>query len=172
MLLIWWWRNMIIIETIPAFQPQHKVFMKSGEMIHCNDKSSPLKLLCLHLGELGAFHVVLIYKFNSSESTYTASPSFFQCKRIYFQIMMIPETKDPDNSYLKNRMCGHAHNLQSYGWHMMTSARTAVCFTAAWFQICLISLLLKTLAFSWEKKTKTLCHFWAPHHHSRNSEIT
>lgn len=162
---------MIIIETISAFQTQHKVFMKSGKMIHCNDKSSALKLLCLHLGELGAFHVAFIYKFNSSKSTYTASPSFFQCKRIHLQVIMIPEKKDPHNSCLKTRMCGHAHNLQSYGWHMMTSARTAVCFSAAWFQACLISLLLKTLAISWEKRQKRYA-LWAVHHHSRNSEIT
>lgn len=56
-------------------------------------------------------------------------------------------------------MCGHAHNLKSYGQHMRISARRAVCFTVAWFQVPLISSCLKALIFSWEKREKSYVTF-------------
>lgn len=41
--------------------------------------------------------------------------------------------KEPDNTIFIGKMCGHAQNLKSYGWHMMISARSAVCFIEAYF---------------------------------------
>lgn len=144
-----------------SFEPQHKVLLISDEMIYCSDKPSPLKLLFPHLWEWGVFNVTFIY------NSFTPANSLYS-KSIIFAVQKISpssyddywkEKKESDNSVLKNKMCGRAHNLKSYGRHTVISARGAVCFTIASFQVPLISSSLKTLIFWWEKKWKSYVTF-------------
>lgn len=76
----------------PSFEPQHKVLLKSDQMVNCKDKASPLKLLFLHLWEWGPFNVTFIYIGSPQLTHYIPSPQSL-CKTIALHVMMITEKK-------------------------------------------------------------------------------
>ena len=89
------WLFLKLFLQTPSFEPQHKVLLKSDQMIYCNDKPSSLKLLFLHLWEWETLNVTFTY----SRVT-PANPlySHNSCRAKEFPFYW---KKEPENSVLK-----------------------------------------------------------------------
>lgn len=109
------WLFLKLFLQTSSFEPQHKVLLISDEIIYCNDKLRPLKLLFPHLWEWGAFNVTYIYNsFTPANSLYSRSIIFAVQKISPSSYDDYSKKKESDNSVSKNKMCGHAHNLKSW----------------------------------------------------------